>query len=201
MISLSKKLENKKMLRRYFLERRGSLAEDYRSNADKAVCDRLISLEFIRSKGVVAAYMSDGTEPDLGVFLEHCLAEKIKIFLPRFDFSGETGGYEMVEITNLKSQLKEGKYGLLEPLAELKAVKEESLLDINWLVPGVAFDDAGGRLGRGKGVYDRLLSGKGHKVGIFYDCQKYEAVPMEGHDRKLDMIVTESKVYRFGKME
>ena len=66
-----------------------------------------------------------------------------------------------------------------------------------WLIPGVAFDEQCGRLGRGKGIYDRFLArAGGTAVGIFYDCQKTAALPMESHDRPLALIVTESALYR-----
>jgi len=67
-----------------------------------------------------------------------------------------------------------------------------------WLVPGVVFDSNGSRLGRGKGVYDRLLSKcSGIRIGIFYQCQENTAIPVEAHDCPLDMIVTENGVKRF----
>ena len=68
---------------------------------------------------------------------------------------------------------------------------------IEGLIPGVAFDENCGRLGRGKGVYDRLLeSSRGFRAGIFYQCQKTVDLPMEDHDCVLDLIVTEEQVIR-----
>ena len=61
-----------------------------------------------------------------------------------------------------------------------------------WLVPGVAFDASCRRLGRGKGVYDRLLTAPRYGVGVFYECQRCAEVPSEGHDRILDLVVTEA---------
>jgi 5-formyltetrahydrofolate cyclo-ligase len=67
-----------------------------------------------------------------------------------------------------------------------------------WLVPGVVFDMTGSRLGRGKGVYDRLLNKRGGiRIGIFYQCQENTVVPVEAHDCPLDMIVTENGMSRF----
>ena len=61
------------------------------------------------------------------------------------------------------------------------------------LVPALAFDRAGYRLGRGGGYYDRLLSGAtGMKTGVGYDCQIFDAIPCEPHDIGVDYVVTET---------
>jgi 5-formyltetrahydrofolate cyclo-ligase len=66
-----------------------------------------------------------------------------------------------------------------------------------WIVPGVAFDSECRRLGRGKGVYDRLLERvKGFSIGVFYEAQKCGAAPSAEHDRRLDAVVTEETVRR-----
>ena len=68
-----------------------------------------------------------------------------------------------------------------------------------WLVPGVAFDGFGTRLGRGGGFYDRLLAaGFGHIIGVFRQVQFHAGqLPCEAHDRKLDSAVTEIQTYSF----
>ena len=64
-----------------------------------------------------------------------------------------------------------------------------------FLVPGVAFDKSGNRLGYGKGYYDQLLHNTtGLKIGICFDCQVVDAIPNETHDIKMDIIVTESRI-------
>jgi 5-formyltetrahydrofolate cyclo-ligase len=122
--------------------------------------------------------------------------EKIdkRIFLPRYSTSPGVG-YEMVEIDDLSQDLVPGKYGLMEPSQKLPAASAEQINDMLWLVPGVAFDKTGARLGRGKGIYDRLLKkSNGLSIGIFYECQRADKVPSGEHDQKLDMIVTEKVI-------
>ncbi len=64
------------------------------------------------------------------------------------------------------------------------------------IVPGVAFTQAGARLGRGKGFYDRWLEGRGvFKLGVCFSAQVVEAVPREGHDVRMDGVVTEVGVF------
>ena len=93
-----------------------------------------------------------------------------------------------------------GKYGIPEPGREFGKAGEELYPQMIWLVPGVAFDGKCRRLGRGKGVYDRLLGGgKGFSIGVFYERQKCAEIPSEPHDRELDAIVTEERIYRNSK--
>ena len=107
-------------------------------------------------------------------------------------------GYEMVEVKDLNSDLVAGKYNIPEPDKSLMAISPEEYDRYIWLIPGVAFDTNGVRLGRGKGVYDRLLGSKQILViGVFYEYQKFDSVPFEPHDRKIDIAVTEKSAYRF----
>ena len=80
-----------------------------------------------------------------------------------------------------------------EPAADSPAAPPELLAKALWLVPGVAFDPACHRLGRGKGVYDRLLAqGAGKTIGIFYELQRCPVLPCEPTDMPLGAVVTES---------
>ena len=99
-------------------------------------------------------------------------------------------------------ELTSGEFGILEPSAERRRQPERSVkassLDLI-IVPGVAFDAAGGRLGHGKGYYDRLLGVIAEstvKVGVAFDCQIVASVPTDGHDIAMDIVVTQSKVHR-----
>lgn len=178
----------KNELRKKFSDARRNMSSAYRKKADAAICDMLSRVEELNECEVVAAYMSDGTEPELGKYVRYTSEFKGKRFcFPRH----RNGAYEMAYVTNCDIDFVKGKYGLLEPRPKMPvaSVCRENLV---WLVPGVAFDLSGGRLGRGKSVYDRLLGGSsGFKIGVFYESQKCDSVPMEEHDCKMDMIVTE----------
>ncbi len=94
-------------------------------------------------------------------------------------------------------ELQVGKFGILEPKETLRKdpafqVAPQSI-DLA-IIPGVAFDNRGGRLGYGAGYYDRLLAelrSDCSKVGVGYACQVIEAVPCDSHDVRMDAIVTE----------
>lgn len=92
-----------------------------------------------------------------------------------------------------ENELIKGAYGIYEPRTIEKA--EISSIDIA-IIPGVAFDRRGGRLGFGKGYYDRFLSEyKGLKIGFCYEFQLVDRLPLDSHDVKMDMIITEKRIY------
>jgi len=98
------------------------------------------------------------------------------------------------------SELQPGAFGILEPSAKQRERPDRAgrAGDLEVVVvPGIAFDRAGRRLGQGKGYYDRLLSNVSDTcvlVGLAFDIQLVEGVPVEAHDVALDFIVTESEV-------
>lgn len=98
-------------------------------------------------------------------------------------------------------QLALGCFGVLEPKVELRGVAshrvEPQELDLV-MVPGVAFDRRGGRLGYGKGYYDRLLRRLRHDalaVGVAFECQIVPEIPMQQHDVFMDKVLTETALY------
>jgi 5-formyltetrahydrofolate cyclo-ligase len=95
-------------------------------------------------------------------------------------------------------ELRPGRYGVREPAAT--AAVETLGSDVLVLVPGVAFDECGGRLGRGGGIWDRALAdARGAVVfGVGYELQIVEEIPREAHDRPMDALVTERGIRRFG---
>lgn len=98
-------------------------------------------------------------------------------------------------------ELKPGMWDILEPPEHRRHDSDRKIsaeqLEVV-IVPGVAFDRAGGRLGNGKGYYDGLLSSLPSTtttIGVAYDAQVIDHVPMDHCDRHVDMLVTESNVY------
>ena len=184
----------KSEMRKHYLVERAALNASSRAAADSVICTVLNTLPVLKTAENIAAYVSDGTEVDLTAFLLECKKENKKVFLPRYSASSGAA-YEMVEINDLSLDLVPGKYGLMEPGQLLPAATAGQINEMLWLVPGVAFDSTGARLGRGKGIYDRLLgNSNGLSIGIFYECQKSDKVPAGEHDQNLDMIVTEKMI-------
>ncbi len=99
------------------------------------------------------------------------------------------------------AELAVGAFGILEPLDSLRCLPEKlaSPDELDLLaVPGVAFDRRGGRVGHGRGYFDRLLQHirpAALALGLAFDCQLFDRVPMDSHDVPLAGIVTESATY------
>jgi 5-formyltetrahydrofolate cyclo-ligase len=128
-------------------------------------------------------------EPDISPLVDEALREGKLVGLPRFDAS--TGSYHAARIVQ-RTDCTPGKFGALEPNAGCPAIPLNHLDLV--LVPGIAFDLAGRRLGRGKGFYDRLLAEvRGHKCGVAFDVQIVAQIPEEPHDVRVDSIVTPTR--------
>lgn len=140
-----------------------------------------------QSAGSVCAFASLRGEPDA---LDPWPQDK-RVALPR------VAGDELVFhwITG-REELLLGSFGILEPPADASPAGNEFDLI---LVPGLAFDLRGGRLGRGRGYYDRFLAGAtGLRVGVCFEDQIVADVPLEPHDLRMDFVVTPSSICRCG---
>lgn len=143
-------------------------------------------LETIPKAESIGAYMPLPDEVDVTPLfqtLEH------QFFVPAFDEA--SGGYRMAQFSK---DWKKGKFGIAEPAEPIWAKADE--LDLI-LVPGVAFDRDGNRLGRGGGFYDRLLPQyTAVRAGICFDFQILESLPSEEHDCKMDFLISESEILK-----
>jgi 5-formyltetrahydrofolate cyclo-ligase len=129
-------------------------------------------------------------EPDLWPLVADALNARMRVMLPRFDAA--TSGYVAAEILDAGRDIATGRYGIREPNHSCD-VMPLNRLDLA-LVPGVAFDARGGRLGRGRGYYDRLLAGvRGTKCGVAFDEQLVDAVPVGPLDIRLNCILTPTR--------
>ena len=184
---------DKSGLRRHFARLRESMTPEERSVADAAIRDRLSQWSVFRDAPAVAAFAAFGAEPELSL-----LAAGKAWFLPRWSPSEEC--YEIVGIGDLGRDLVKGRYGIMEPRPELPALPETSWRELLFLVPAVACDRFGVRLGRGGGYYDRMLAASVRgSVAVVYDRQfSGDALPSEAHDRKVDWVVTDERLVECG---
>ena len=133
-------------------------------------------------------------ELDVWPLLEQSLALGCVCALPFFN--AESKGYQAKVVENVGADIVTGKFGVREPAESCQDISLDRLDLV--LVPGMAFDLQGNRLGRGRGFYDRLLAvTSGIKCGICYDHQLLaEAVPTDSHDTKVDFILTPRRTVR-----
>lgn len=129
-------------------------------------------------------------ELDVWPLLAEALANGKTAALPRYD--APTQSYRACRIENPAEDLEAGRFGIREPTPRCAAGRLEWLDLI--LVPGVAFDLYGRRLGRGKGFYDRLLAAvRGTTCGVAFDEQLVPEVPVEPHDARLNCLLTPTR--------
>jgi 5-formyltetrahydrofolate cyclo-ligase len=161
------------------------------------ICDRL--WERVAGNGgarVVMAYVPLPGEADIRGVVVRMLGEPgMRLCLPRVDWAA--GRMSAARVERL-SDLVEGRYGVMEPPGGAEEVPAGELDVI--LVPGLAFDACGNRLGRGAGFYDRFLGElraspgwRGRVYGVAFDLQIVQDVPTDPWDQRLDAIATESR--------
>jgi 5-formyltetrahydrofolate cyclo-ligase len=137
-----------------------------------------------------ALFASMAGEPDTRPLFERIVGSGRQAFLPR---CLDDGGLEFVRVEDW-STLERGRFGILEP-AESAAPVGASSIDL-FLVPGLAFDRRGARLGRGGGYYDRSLPPGCRTWGLAFESQWVTLVPKEPHDRLVDGVLTEAGLTR-----
>jgi 5-formyltetrahydrofolate cyclo-ligase len=159
-----------------------------RRQRDSARVRALLARQAVwREAKAVLFYAPLPDEIDLTALLEEALAEGKAAALPRF--LAETGAYAACQIENFARDCAPGKFGVREPAARCP-IFPLNRLDLA-LVPGVGFDAAGHRLGRGRGYYDRLLAqAAGTRCGVAFDEQMTPEIPAEPHDIILNCIIT-----------
>ena len=170
-----------------------TLRPEKRKSDSEKLCANLNAQPFFQNAISILFFAPLPDEVDLWPLLETSLqAEKI-VALPRFEPARQS--YVACRVKNLRSEIVSGRFNIREPSASCTEISPK-VLDLV-LVPGVAFDLNGRRLGHGKGYYDRLLrTVHGSKVGIAFDQQMVEKIPAEAHDAQMDFILTPSRCVR-----
>lgn len=185
---------DKPRLREAILAQRDALAPDWRADADRAITDRLLACVRERGATHVMAYSSFRSEWPSRAFNARVLAAGCTLYLPRVD--RQTKRLAIHRVDDL-DRLRPGVWQIPEPdPATCPVVTDLGVLDLI-LVPGVAFDRQGGRLGYGGGFYDKLLvdATRAYRLVGAYGFQVVPAVPMEAHDQRVDYLVTEAGVW------
>ena len=165
--------------------------------ADSAkLCANLRQQTFFQKARSLLFFAPLPEEPDLWPLLNEILAGKSLVALPCFD--ADNRGYQPRRIRDIHVELMSSKFGIREPAPTCIAVPLADLDVV--LVPGVAFNSLGHRLGRGRGYYDRLLENfAGNKIGIAFDEQMVEVIPVENNDVPMDWIITPTQTIRVEK--
>lgn len=184
---------NKPAFRDAIKARLAKLSPSERTAAATRLIAHLQTDPAIATARTILAYGALPSEISLDPFITAALSAGKRIAIPLIDWG--TKSMDPVEITNLADDLETGRYDIRVPRAGLTRVQPDQIEVI--LLPGLAFDRAGNRLGRGAGFYDRFISALhqgGHRptlIGVCHDAQIVDRVPTEPHDHRVDRVITE----------
>ena len=182
--------KQKKLVREQFRRKLSQKPPADRTADSAALCERLVRSSIWEETRTVLFFAPLAGEPDIWPAFQFILQQGLTVALPRMDLGA--GSYTACVVLDPAQDLITGHFGVREPGP---ACKEHpfNLLDLV-LVPGVAFDLGGRRLGRGAGYYDRLLSEvQGTTCGIAFDEQISGELPVEPHDVVVDCILTPTR--------
>jgi len=160
----------------------------------KKIEDRLFEFaNFLEAKIVLMYVASPGEVASMNI-IKKCSEYNKIVVLPAFNT--ETYTMELLKVDDVETELIQGPRGILEPDTEKCKIVPIDRIDIA-IVPGVALDEKGERVGTGEGYYDRLipnLSMTTRKVALAFEEQIILQVPTESHDRHVDIIITDERV-------
>ena len=186
-----------KAIREEFRARRRALTLEHIDSASAQLTQRLLQLPETQASKTIAIYIAHENEIDTMYFMQELVGMNKELFLPVM--TGNTLEFFRYE---LNDNLTAATNGISQPQAKSHQRIDVSSLDLMFL-PLVAFDPQCYRLGRGGGFYDRALGkmlvdtkARPCLVGLAYDFQRVDSLPVDPWDVPLDAVVTESLVYR-----
>lgn len=181
---------DKRALRKEFLSARKKLTYKDALKKSAQICRKVLKLDELQGGKTMAAYLSFNNEVDTKEIIDSLTCEGKRVVVPQF----RQGDWRFALFSSWDN-LEEGTFGILQPKSA--SVVDSSAVDVV-LIPGIAFDEMGIRLGYGKGVFDKLLANsRAYKIGLAYDFQIVDKLPREKHDLIMDLVVTEKRVIEF----
>ncbi len=183
--------EKKASLRSHFSALRQAKTAEEKKDSDDTLCRTIAALPCFQNADTVFFYAPLGSEPNLLPLAELCFRQGKGVAFPVSHTKNHTLSFHTVSSLD---ELTPSTYGIREPARSLPICRGTSRSLC--LVPGLAFDQYGTRLGYGKGYYDRFLADfPGISLGAVYHSNLTEALPCCPHDRKVSIITTEQEVF------
>lgn len=180
----------KKEIRKRILEMMEKLSIDEHNLKNKKIFENLVSLPEYRNSWALMTYISFDKEPDTTQIINDALSKAKTVCVPLVDW--KNCSMKPVQIFS-KDDID---YSLKIPQPFSDAYIDPAEIDLI-IVPGLAFDTSCNRLGRGKGFYDRFLTScKALKIGLAFDFQVLDSIPITPQDIKMDMVITETRILK-----
>ena len=177
---------NKKELRKIIKDRKRQYSSSQLEELSFSVLSRLADQESFRKAKIILMYYSLPDEVNTHTFIDEMTALGKTVLLPVVK---DSENMEIREYSGRKD-LTEGSFHIMEPIGKLFPPERYGEIEVG-VIPGMSFDVKGNRLGRGKGYYDRFLKKVPtmFKIGICFDFQKINTIPIEETDIRMDYIL------------
>lgn len=184
-------MEGKPTLRRRHRAIRDELAASDRVRMNGQILTRLFTVPGIEEAPALMTYVSKSSEVDTWGIIRRSLEARHAIYVPKVKNDYDLAWFRLRCLEDLEL----GRFGVMEPQVGGSNAEEVPGTDVPIVVPGLAFSEAGDRLGHGGGYFDRFLAGRrGMRIGLAYEVQLVGSLPTGEHDQRMDVIVTENRV-------
>lgn len=187
--------DEKASLRQWAGAWRRAMTPAARADAGRRIADRVVAMDEFTSARAVGCYLAQPDEVATDGVMDAAWSSGKQVCVPAY--RADRGDYGLCRLSRETTRVA-GRWGIEEPADPRWLDAALGLL----VVPGLAFDAAGGRVGHGGGYYDRLSGQEwvrdAARVGVAFDWQVVERVPMCAHDVRMDAVVTEARVIRIG---
>ncbi len=185
--------ERKTNLRRRLLQARKSLSARQRQEKSRLILDRCRRLPTFESAAIICTFIGCGDEVDTSALLRQLLREGRRVAVP-----SQRAGTDRPAFSELFrwQDLEPNSLGILEPDRDSFRLVSTASIPL-FFIPGVGFDEDGRRIGLGLGYYDQALSEaspRAFRIGLSFEIQIVDHIPVADHDLPMDIIVTESRV-------
>ena len=179
---------NKKNIREEIIDKRNNLILDIKQNYDSLIFEEIINSEIYKKSKKIFTYISFGSEVDTIKLINYSFSNNKEVYVPKIN--KQTKDMIALKIHNFNN-MSVDKWGIIEP----KSVDKDNIgTDFDLIImPGIAFDKQGNRIGYGGGYYDKYISklnNASNLLALAYDFQIIQDIESESHDIKVDFILT-----------
>lgn len=186
--------QEKKQVRAVIQKKLSFLTAAQRESASNDIFKCLVDLPGLQTAKTVYCFISIRQEPDTRPIIEYLLKSGKRVCVPKCKSHGIMDARVITSFDDLKPM---PPFGIPEP-PDQSEIADPATIDFA-IVPGLAFDRKGGRLGRGMGYYDRYLSGcAAYRCGVCFDALLFEQIPTGSMDVPMDTILTEKTLLHLG---
>lgn len=182
---------SKEQIREEMLRKRSLFSEKELQKKNLQIAKNFFLLKEVSDANFFGVYVSFQNEVETRGIIGRILKFHKKVCVPITDFKNKEMHFS--ELNNI-SDLHENSFGMLEPMNSKKV--DPKKIDV-FVVPGVAFDSQGNRIGLGKGFYDKFFNNtktNAKKIALAFDFQIVKKIPVEKFDVKMDLVVTEKEI-------